>query len=122
MGVDKPLLEVTKTPTGLEYSIHGARQRCHSVVHVAATSIMCHMRRLSPVVHAACPRRHRDEIESVFPGVGYEGLLIVPTCQAHCPCCRHVALLQPQRSQPASDTSLPPLGVCSHCSGRAWTS
>ena len=30
---------------------------------------------------AACPRRHRDEVDAVFPGVGYEGLLVIPTCQ-----------------------------------------
>ena len=31
-------------------------------------------------VHA-CPRRHREEIDAVFPGLGYEGLLVIPTCQ-----------------------------------------
>ena len=54
MGVDKPLLEVTKTPSGLEYSIHGARQRCHSLLHVA-TSIMCHVRRIRGP-EPRCPR------------------------------------------------------------------
>lgn len=46
-----PLVPVTTTLWGMEYSVH------------------------------ECPKRHKTEAEAVFPGVSYEGLLVVPTCQ-----------------------------------------
>ncbi|CEF97318.1 Methylmalonic aciduria and homocystinuria type D protein [Ostreococcus tauri] len=46
-----PAIEVTTTVWGMEYSAH------------------------------ECPKRHKAEAEAMFPGVGADGLLVVPTCQ-----------------------------------------
>jgi hypothetical protein len=76
----KAVLEVTEAAPGLEYSIHGAARRLHAATATSCwrkPDVMCIAARA-----AECPRRHREEIEAVFPGLGYEGLLVVPTCQA----------------------------------------
>jgi hypothetical protein len=33
------------------------------------------------VVRTACPKRHKMEVEAMFPGVSSDGLLVIPTCQ-----------------------------------------
>jgi len=75
----KPLLPVVETSFGMEYSVHGARAASRGRhawwAHPADAA-------RSACAPAACPRRHREEIEAVFPGLGHEDLLVVPTCQA----------------------------------------
>ena len=44
-------VEVSTTSWGLEYSVHSV------------------------------PKRHRDEVAAVFPGLDLTGVLVVPTCQ-----------------------------------------
>jgi hypothetical protein len=76
----KPLLPVVETSFGMEYSVHGACAAAAWVPRLVGAPRLT--QRVSACAPAACPRRHREEIEAVFPGLGHDDLLVVPTCQA----------------------------------------